>query len=148
MRTRGPALLRSSGWASLPGWLRASYGSRLKSEAEIVDSLIDLAIKSRMTGILSLEKDEHETSVLFLRRALGCLVDNYDPAQIRDILNTEMFFKLRREDSERVLRTIADFCPAFGIVGSVAGLIPAAVSARPASSSRPCRSPSPRSSTA
>jgi chemotaxis protein MotA len=34
------------------------------------------------------------------------------------------FFKLRREDSERVLRTIADFCPAFGIVGSVAGLIP------------------------
>ena len=105
--------------------VRASYGSRLKSEAEIVDSLIDLAIKSRMTGILSLEKDEHETSVLFLRRALGCLVDNYDPAQIRDILNTEMyFFKLRREDSERVLRTIADFCPAFGIVGSVAGLIP------------------------
>ena len=51
--------------------VRASYGSRLKSEAEIVDSLINLAIKSRMTGILSLEKDEHETSVLFLRRARG-----------------------------------------------------------------------------
>ena len=78
-----------------------------------------------MEGILSLQKDENETSVLFLRRGLGCLVDNYEPQQIRDILNTEMyFFKLRREDSERVLRTIADFCPAFGIVGSVAGLIP------------------------
>jgi chemotaxis protein MotA len=105
--------------------VRSSYRSRLKSEAEIVDILIDLAIKSRMEGILSLQKDEHETSILFLRRGLGCLVDNYDPRQIRDILNTEMyFFKLRREDSERVLRTIADFCPAFGIVGSVAGLIP------------------------
>ena len=105
--------------------VRASYRSRLKSEAEIVDILIDLAIKSRMEGILSLQKDENETSILFLRRGLGCLVDNYDPHQIRDILNTEMyFFKLRREDSERVLRTIADFCPAFGIVGSVAGLIP------------------------
>ncbi len=105
--------------------VRASYRSRLKSEAEIVDILIDLAIKSRMAGILSLQQDEHETSVLFLRRGLGCLVDNYEPQQIRDILNTEMyFFKLRREDSERVLRTIADFCPAFGIVGSVAGLIP------------------------
>ena len=105
--------------------VRASYRNRLKSEAEIVDILIDLSIKSRMEGILSLQKDENETSVLFLRRALGCLVDNYEPQQIRDILNTEMyFFKLRREDSERVLRTIADFCPAFGIVGSVAGLIP------------------------
>ena len=105
--------------------VQSSYRSRLKSEAEIVDILIDLAIKSRMVGILSLQKDENETSVLFLRRGLGCLVDNYEPQQIRDILNTEMyFFKLRREDSERVLRTIADFCPAFGIVGSVAGLIP------------------------
>jgi len=105
--------------------VQSSYRSRLKSEAEIVDILIDLAIKSRMEGILSLQKDENETSVLFLRRGLGCLVDNYEPHQIRDILNTEMyFFKLRREDSERVLRTIADFCPAFGIVGSVAGLIP------------------------
>ena len=105
--------------------VRASYLTKLKSEAEIVDILIDLSIKSRMEGILSLQKDEHETSILFLRRGLGCLVDQYDPHQIRDILNTEMyFFKLRREDSERVLRTIADFCPAFGIVGSVAGLIP------------------------
>jgi len=105
--------------------VRASYASKLKSEEEIVDILIDLSIKSRIEGILSLQADENETSILFLRRALGCLVDNYDPQQIRDILNTEMyFFKLRREDSERALRTIADFCPAFGIVGSVAGLIP------------------------
>lgn len=105
--------------------VRASYRSQLKSEADIVDILINLAIKSRAEGILSLQQEEHETSVLFLRRGLGCLVDNYEPQQIRDILNTEMyFFKLRREDSERVLRTIADFCPAFGIVGSVAGLIP------------------------
>jgi chemotaxis protein MotA len=105
--------------------VRASYRSRLKSEAEIVDILINLAIKSRAEGILSLQQDETETSILFLRRGLGCLVDNYEPQQIRDILNTEMyFFKLRREDSERILRTIADFCPAFGIVGSVAGLIP------------------------
>ncbi|WP_306547401.1 motility protein A [Desulfobulbus sp.] len=105
--------------------VRSSYRGQLKSEAEIVDILIDLSIKSRMEGILSLQKDETETSILFLRRGLGCLVDNYEPQQIRDILNTEMyFFKMRREDSERVLRTIADFCPAFGIVGSVAGLIP------------------------
>ena len=105
--------------------VQASYRSQLKSEADIVDILINLAIKSRAEGILSLQQEEHETSILFLRRGLGCLVDNYEPQQIRDILNTEMyFFKLRREDSERVLRTIADFCPAFGIVGSVAGLIP------------------------
>jgi chemotaxis protein MotA len=104
--------------------VRASYTSRMKSADEIVDILINLSIKSRMEGILSLQQDEHETTILFLRRGLGCLVDNYEPQQIRDILNTEMyFFKLRREDSERVLRTLADFCPAFGLIGSVVGLI-------------------------
>ena len=104
--------------------LRANYRKKIKKETEIVHILIDLSIKSRIEGILSLQEEENETSILFLRRALGCLVDGYRADQIRDILNTEIyFFKMRREDSERVLRTIADFFPAFGITGSVVGLI-------------------------
>lgn len=104
--------------------LRGSYRGKIKNETEIINILINLSIKSRMEGILSLQEEENETSILFLRRALGCLVDGYDAGQIRDILNTEMyFFKMRREDSERVLRTVADFFPAFGITGSVVGLI-------------------------
>ncbi len=93
-------------------------------ETEIISILIDLSIRSRVEGILSLQDKENETTFLFLRRALGCLVDGYHIDQIRDILNTEMyFFRLRREDSERILRAIADYLPAFGIVGSVVGLI-------------------------
>ncbi len=103
---------------------KAAYQTKNKKETEIIEILIDLSIKSRIEGILSLQEEENETAILFLRRALGCLVDGYQSEQIRDILNTEMyFFKLRREDSERVLRTIADFFPAFGIIGSVVGLI-------------------------
>ncbi len=102
----------------------SSYKQRHKSEAEIIQILIDLSVKSRMEGILSLQKMGKETSILFLHRALGCLVDGYRVDQIREILNTEMyFFRLRRDDLERVTRTIADFFPAFGIIGSVVGLI-------------------------
>lgn len=102
----------------------SSFKKPTISEQEIIQILIDLSVKSRFEGILSLQKEENETSVLFLRRALGCLVDGYRVDQIREILNTEMyFFRLRREDSERVLRNIADFFPAFGIIGSVVGLI-------------------------
>ena len=104
--------------------MTASYRRPIKEETEIINILIDLSIKSRIEGILSLQKEENETTILFLRRAIGCLVDGYSPEQIKEILNTEMyFFKLRRDDSERVLRTIADFFPAFGIIGSVVGLI-------------------------
>ncbi|MFH2124802.1 MAG: MotA/TolQ/ExbB proton channel family protein [Pseudomonadota bacterium] len=104
--------------------MRSAYTAETKKETEIIEILIDLSIKSRIEGILSLQEKENETSILFLRRALGCLVDGFHSSQIRDILSTEMyFFKLRREDSERILRTIADFFPAFGIIGSVIGLV-------------------------
>jgi len=104
--------------------IQASYKSEVKKETEIVEILVDLSIKSRIEGILSLQEKENETSILFLRRALGCLVDGFHASQIRDILNTEMyFFKLRREDLERIIRTIADYFPSFGIVGSIIGLV-------------------------
>jgi chemotaxis protein MotA len=104
--------------------LLSSYRTRPKQPEDIVEILVDLSVKSKYKGLLSLQQDEKEASMLFLRRALGLLVDGYNNDQMRDILNTEMyFFKMRREDSERVLRTMAEFFPAFGLVGSVVGLI-------------------------
>jgi len=104
--------------------LWSSCRTRVKEPEDIVEIMVDLSVKRRMRGILSLQEDEDETSILFLRRALGFLVDNFRGAQIKDFLNNEMyFFKIRREESERVLRTMAEICPSFGLVGSVVGLI-------------------------
>jgi len=104
--------------------LFAAYRRPVTKETDIINILIDLSIRSRMAGIITLQNLENETTVLFLRRALACLVDGYKIDQIRDILNTEMyFFRLRREDSERVIRAIADYFPALGLIGSIVGLI-------------------------
>ena len=104
--------------------LKASYGSRVKDPEEIVEILVDLSVKSRLQGILALEEDEGTTSIAFLRRALGFLVDGYGPDEIRECLYTEMYhFKIRRDESVRVLRTLSEIAPSFGIVGSVVGLI-------------------------
>jgi len=104
--------------------LVSSYRHRHKQPEDIVEILVDLSVKSRFRGLLSLQQDEEEASLLFMRRGLGMLVDGYKGERIRDILNTEMyFFKLRRDDCERVLRTVAELLPSFGLVGSVVGLI-------------------------
>ena len=124
--TAGAALL-SFKWKQLTIVSRvlwSAYRRPVMNETEVINILIDLSIRSRVEGVLSLQQQENETTILFLRRALGCLVDGYRAEQIRDILNTEMyFFRLRRDDVERVLRTIADFFPAFGLIGSIVGLI-------------------------
>ncbi len=104
--------------------LISSFRSIPRQPDEIIEILIDLSVKSRFEGIIALHRDEEETSILFLRQALGLLVDGFGGAQIRDMLQAEMyFFQMRREECERVLRTIADYFPAFGMVGSVVGLI-------------------------
>ena len=102
----------------------SSYRTRIKEPEEIVEIMVDLSVKRKMQGLLSLQEDEEETSLLFLRRALGFLVDNFRASQIRDFLTSEMyFFKTRREETERVLRTMAEVAPSFGLVGSIVGLI-------------------------
>lgn len=104
--------------------LSECYRNQVKEPEDIVLILVDLSVKMRFRGMLSLQEDEKETSVLFLRRALGFLVDGLPAEHIRDSLNSEMyFFRLRREESERVLRSIAHLLPSFGLAGSVVGLI-------------------------
>ncbi len=104
--------------------LKSSYKKSIKTPNEIVEILIGLSVKSKVQGVLSLQDDEEETIVNFLRQALGFLVDGYSIQEIRNCLTSEMyFFRQRREESERVLTTMAHICPAFGLVGSVVGLI-------------------------
>jgi chemotaxis protein MotA len=104
--------------------INVSLRSRQKRPEEIIEALVDLSLKSKLKGLVSLQEDEEEASVLFLRHALGLLVDGYPPAQIRDFLNTEMFFfRMRRDEIEKILRTLGESSPAFGLVGSIVGLI-------------------------
>ena len=124
--TLGATLIcfRSQKLAIVWKFLWSSYRTKVKEPEEIVEIMVDLSVKRKMRGLLSLQEDEQETALLFLRRSLGFLVDNFRSTQIRDFLNTEMyFFKIRREETERVFRTMAEICPTFGLVGSVVGLI-------------------------
>lgn len=102
----------------------ASYTKSTAGPETIVKILVDLSIKRKLNGVLSLEKEEEETTIFFLRRAIGLMVDDYTPEQIREALNAEMFFfRKRRDENLRLLRTMSDVAPAFGLVGSVVGLI-------------------------
>ncbi|MEF2146244.1 MAG: MotA/TolQ/ExbB proton channel family protein [Desulfovibrionaceae bacterium] len=103
---------------------REAYASRLVTPSEIVATLLDLSVRSKVDGVLSLEQMREKTTSVFLRNGLMFLVDNYKEREIRDFMSTEMaFFSLRRQQSERIFRTMARTAPAFGVAGSVIGLI-------------------------
>ncbi len=104
--------------------LKTCYTRAPRSPKEIVNILVDLSVKRRLRGVLALQDDEDEISIVFLRQAIGLLVDGYTSDEIREALQSEMyFFRIRRDETVRVLQTIADVAPSFGLVGSVVGLI-------------------------
>jgi len=104
--------------------VRSVYTERQPSPDDIVRILLELSVKSRVEGMLSLEAVRQKISDTFLRNAVTFLVDNYKERDIREFLNTEMaFFRDRRQQSERVFQTLAKAAPAFGVAGSVIGLI-------------------------
>ena len=104
--------------------LKTAYGSKTKDPGEVVRVLVSLAVKRRVKGVLALQDDEDETTIEFLKQAIGLLVDGCTKEQIKDSLSAEMyFFRMRRDETRRVLQTMADVAPSFGLVGSVVGLI-------------------------
>jgi len=104
--------------------LKTAYGRQTRAPGEIVKILIELSVKRRVKGVLALQDDEDETSIAFLKQAIGLLVDGCSKEEIKDCLSSEMyFFRMRRDETRRVLHTMADVAPSFGLVGSVVGLI-------------------------
>lgn len=101
-----------------------SYRSRPVTSDQVVEALLDVSMHSRKRGFLALEKIEDHTEVSFLKGALEMLVDGYSRDELVDVLTTEMrFFERRRQKHERVFRQMARLAPAFGVAGSVIGLI-------------------------
>jgi len=101
-----------------------SYRRKPPAEYEIIDLLLEIAVRSRRHDILALEEVEEQITVSFLRSALGMLVDGYKVDELQDVLSTEMYyFRQRRAQQTKLFRYMAQLAPAFGIIGTVIGLI-------------------------
>lgn len=101
-----------------------TYSGRMLTPERIIAILRELAVRTRSKGVLALEDFGEHTTIGFLKRALNLLVDGFRDEELHEILNTEMFyFKQRRIQHERLFRHAARLAPAFGVAGSVIGLI-------------------------
>lgn len=101
-----------------------TYSGKMLTPEKIIMILRELAVRTRSNGILALEDFSEQTTIGFLRRALNLLIDGLKDDELHETLNTEMFyFRQRRLQHERVFRHAAKLAPAFGVAGSVIGLI-------------------------
>jgi chemotaxis protein MotA len=89
-----------------------------------VKLIIDLANLARKEGLLALEEAGDNMDDSFLKKGILLIVDGADPELVKDVLETEiLFIEKRHMESQKVFRTLAAFSPAFGMIGTLIGLI-------------------------
>ncbi len=97
-----------------------------QSPEELIETLtlvIDVS-KIARKNILAIEDALPSIDNLFLRNGLRLVVDRVDRELIIDILLSEMrYLELRRDEDIQILRTFASLSPAFGLIGTLIGLI-------------------------
>ncbi len=101
-----------------------AFTEKTTQKLELVKEVIDLANIARKEGLLALEEAADNTDNTFLKKGIMLIVDGTDPELVRNILETELIYTEERHgEGQRIFETMGGFAPAFGMIGTLIGLI-------------------------
>lgn len=100
------------------------FKERQSNPNEVIESMIELANKARKEGLLALEESSAGIDDDFIKKGVMLVVDGTDPDLVRTLLETELdFLEERHKSGQGLFETMGSFAPAFGMVGTLIGLI-------------------------
>lgn len=92
--------------------------------AELITELADYATEARRNGVLALDARTEEVEDPFIKSGLQLAVDGTAPEQIEDIMSLELeSLQKRHEENQAVILKWAELAPAYGMIGTLVGLI-------------------------
>ena len=103
--------------------IRAAFtGSKDSKPQDLIDLAIETAKIARKKGFLALAEIPIEDP--FLARGIRLCVDGYSYEVIQTTLTKDMNNSIERhEEGERIFRAIGESAPAFGMIGTLVGLV-------------------------
>lgn len=86
--------------------------------------IVRFAFNARQKSLLSMEKQIQSINNRFLKMGLEMVIDGYPGETVRDVLETESdFVRIRHRDGAHIFKTAGKFAPAFGLIGTLIGLV-------------------------
>ena len=94
------------------------------NESALIHKLVAFSEKARREGLLALEDELEDLEDEFMKKGLRLVVDGTDGVIIRDLLELEVTqMQSRHSVGQALLMTWAAAAPAFGMMGTVVGLV-------------------------
>jgi len=90
----------------------------------LIDSLVEFAQIARKNGLLALEEKAMSLEDPFYKRSVMLIIDALEAETIKNVLEAEIESMATRHDEEIEMYNTASACsPAFGMIGTLIGLI-------------------------
>ena len=109
---------------SMPRHFKIMLNTKKYDPVSYIDELVELAQVARKNGLLALEERANQQEDPFFRQAIMLIVDATDPDKVRSILNNDIeCMSARHDDVASMYEKGSSVAPAFGMVGTLVGLI-------------------------
>ena len=108
----------------IPKHFKIMLDAKKNNPMEYIDQLVELAQIARKNGLLSLEEKANEQTDPFFKQAIMLIVDANDQDKVHAILQNDIdCMSARHEDAAGLYDKASSVAPAFGMVGTLVGLI-------------------------
>jgi len=95
---------------------------KLQPADEVIEEMIKFTRIAKKEGLIALEKEAPADE--FSAKALRYLSDGYDEGLIEDMLNKDILLTVQRHDlGRRIFKGMGSTAPAFGMIGTLIGLV-------------------------
>lgn len=109
---------------NLPITMKNAFIDKKIPANEIINRFVELSKKARKEGLLSLESEIEEIEDNFIKSGIQMVVDGIEPETIKEILELEIGEMEKRHSSGiNVLKAWAGYGPAYGMIGTLIGLV-------------------------
>ncbi len=99
-----------------------AFFAKLSVPQEIIQEIVNLANIARKNGLIVLEQQPIDDP--FLKKAIMYCVDGHEAEFIQEVLEKEVSLTVERHElGQRVYKGMGDAAPAFGMIGTLVGLV-------------------------
>lgn len=106
------------------GVVKNCFLSKLPEAENVIQQFADFAKVARRDGLLALEQQLDKIDDQFLKRGLEFVVGGNSRDEVQSMLETEIaYIERRHESGKKILDATAAAAPAFGMIGTLIGLV-------------------------
>lgn len=104
--------------------IKVAFKRHIDNPADVINTIVGFAEKARKEGLLALEMEAENLDDKFLQKGIQLIVDGTDPELVRSILETELnYLEERHRQGAQIFESMGASAPAFGMIGTLIGLI-------------------------